>query len=191
MSFTRTDLRAEDRSIRRAVAAAKVGDMEALQFLYTRYADDVLGFVTSFVHDHHDAEDITQSVFAKLMSSILKYEQRDVPFRAWILRVSRNAALDHMRSRRATPFGEIRTTDEASDQLQFERSEGLRQAISALPNDQREVLVLRHISGLSPLEIAGLLGKTEGAIHGLHHRGRGTLQTTLRELEVAPVTSAA
>ncbi len=191
MSFTRTDLRAEDRSIRGAVAAAKAGDMEALQFLYTRYADDVLGFVTSLVHDHHDAEDITQSVFAKLMSSILKYEQRDVPFRAWILRVSRNAALDHMRLRRATPCGEIRTIDEGYDQLHFERSEGLRQAMSALPDDQREVLVLRHISGLSPLEIAGLLGKTEGSIHGLHHRGRGTLRATLRELEVAPVTSAA
>jgi RNA polymerase sigma-70 factor, ECF subfamily len=49
------------------------------------------------------------------------------------------------------------------------------------------VLVLRHIAGLSPSEIAERIGKTESSVHGLHHRGRGALQETLRELEAAPV----
>ena len=49
--------------------------------------------------------------------------------------------------------------------------------------------MLRHIAGLSPSEIAERLGKSEGSIHGLHHRGRGALQAALRELDAAPITA--
>jgi RNA polymerase sigma-70 factor (ECF subfamily) len=56
--------------------------------------------------------------------------------------------------------------------------------------EQREVLVLRHLVGLSPGEIAKRLGKTEGSIHGLHHRGRAALQGLLREMNSAPVVRA-
>src|SRR3954463_9816112 len=74
---------------RRAVTRAKAGDSEGLHYLYVRYADDVLRYVTGFIRDHHEAEDITQNVFAKLMTAINKYEEREVPFDAWILRVAR------------------------------------------------------------------------------------------------------
>jgi RNA polymerase sigma-70 factor, ECF subfamily len=174
-----------------AIARAKQGDTNALHFIYVRYADDVYGFVNSIVRDHHEAEDITQNLFAKLMRIIGKYEQREVPFSAWILRVARNAALDHMRARRQIPFEEVRTSDEGDDQVGFERLQSLRMALDRLPGDQREVLVLRHIAGLTPPEIAGLLDKTESSIHGLHHRGRGALQAALRELDAAPVTAVA
>ena len=53
------------------------------------------------------------------------------------------------------------------------------------------MLVLRHIGGLSPNEIAERLGKTEASIQGLHHRGRAALKVSLRELGVAPVTASA
>jgi RNA polymerase sigma-70 factor, ECF subfamily len=174
-----------------AIARAKQGDTSALHFLYIRYADDVYGFVNSIVRDHHEAEDITQNLFAKLMRIIGKYEQREVPFSAWILRVARNAALDHMRARRQIPFEEVRTSDEGHEQIGFERFQSLRTALDRLPDDQREVLILRHIAGLTPPEIAEVLGKTESSIHGLHHRGRGALQAALRELEAAPVTAVA
>ena len=51
--------------------------------------------------------------------------------------------------------------------------------------------MLRHVVGLSPVEIADRMKKTESAIHGLHHRGRGALKTALRELEAAPVVQSA
>jgi RNA polymerase sigma-70 factor, ECF subfamily len=172
---------------RGAVTRAKAGDTEGLHYLYVRYADDVLRFVNGLVRDHHEAEDITQNVFAKLITAIHKYEPREVPFAAWILRVSRNMALDHLRARRQIPFEEVRTTDEGHEQVGFDRSQSLREAFHRLPQDQREVLVLRHIAGLSPTEIARRIGKTESSVHGLHHRGRGALQAALRELEAAPV----
>jgi len=180
-----------DDLVAEAVRRAKQGDREALHFLFVRYADDVLGYVRSFVHDHHEAEDITQNVFAKLVTAIGKYEERDVPFTAWILRVARNAALDHMRVRRALPCDEVRTTDHGLDLVDFERNRALREALDSLPEDQREVLVLRHVAGLSPTEIGELVGKTESSIHGLHHRGRRALQDTLVELGAAPVVSPA
>jgi RNA polymerase sigma-70 factor (ECF subfamily) len=178
----------ERRVVAQAVARAKAGDQEAVRFLYMRYADNVFGYVRSIVRDHHEAEDVTQHVFAKLMTALPKYEARDVPFAAWVLRVARNVALDHMRQRRAIPCEEVRELemrrDDQGDAQQVSLT--LREALEVLPDEQREVVVLRHLVGLSPGEIAGRLGKTEPAIHGLHHRGRGALRTNLAERECAP-----
>ena len=177
--------------VAQAVTRAKAGDKGAIHFLYVRFADDVFGYVSSIVHDSYEAEDITQNVFAKLPRAILKYEPRQVPFTAWILRVSRNAALDHLRSRRQIPVEEVRLEDDESDDVALDISRALRDALWRLPVEQREVLVLRHLVGLSPLEIAERLGKTEGSIHGLHHRGRAALQLALREMDAAPVVATA
>ena len=174
---------------RRAIAAAKAGDWDAVHYLYSRYADDVQRFVRSIVRNHHDAEDITHEVFAKLIKAIQKYEERETPFAAWILRVARNAGLDHLRSRRQIPVEEVRITDEGREQTSYELSRALKAALADLPESQRQVVVLRHIAGLSPNEIAERLGKTESSIQGLHHRGRAALKGSLRELEAAPVTA--
>ena len=116
-----------------------------------------------------------------------KYEQRSVPFSAWILRVARNVAVDHMRARRAIPCEEVRELDERKDFGDSQQTSlALREALETLPEEQREVIVLRHLVGLSPGEIAGRMGKTEPSIHGLHHRGRGALRSTLAERECAP-----
>jgi len=171
------------------VTYAKVGDPEGLHFLYARYAPDVLRYVASFVHDYHEAEDITQDVFAKLLKGINKYEPREVPFAAWILRVARNAALDFLRARRAIPTEEVRVADAGNSEMSFDRRRDLHHALERLPDAQREVLVLRHVVGLSPMEIADTLGKSESSVHGLHHRGRRTLQAHLVELGAAPVVA--
>ncbi|MGN6257830.1 MAG: RNA polymerase sigma factor [Solirubrobacterales bacterium] len=172
------------------MAQAKAGDSEGLHYLYVRYADDVLRYVASFVRDHHEAEDITQNVFAKLMSAINKYEERAVPFEAWILRVARNAALDYLRAKRAVPTEEVRLVDTGRAETGLDRCRALRQALENLPEDQREVLVLRHIAGLSPVEIASTLDKSESSVHGLHHRGRRSLRASLIELDAAPVVAS-
>jgi RNA polymerase sigma-70 factor, ECF subfamily len=180
----------EDRDLeRRAIRAAKAGDWDALDYLYSRHADDVLRFVQSIVRNRHDAEDVTQEVFAKLMRAIKRYEEREVPFAAWITRVARNAALDHVRSRRQIPVEEVRISENGQEQTSFERLYAFKRALGALPESQRQVLILRHIGGLSPNEIAERLGKTEASVQGLHHRGRAALKLSLRELGAAPVTA--
>jgi RNA polymerase sigma-70 factor (ECF subfamily) len=178
------------RMVSRAVRGAQEGDREALGFLYARYAEDVCGYVRSIVRDEHEAEDITQQVFTKLIRVVGKYEERDVPFFAWLLRVARNVAVDHLRRQRAIPVEEIRGADDDHDRyLGAERISDLREALATLPRDQREVLVLRHFAGLSPTEIAERTGRTEGSVHGLHHRGRGALTAELTRRGAAPATA--
>src|SRR3954464_7716172 len=69
-----------DRVVSQAVARAKEGDRDAVRYLYLRYSDNVYGYVRSIVRDDHEAEDVTQHVFAKLITAIHKYEQRTSPF---------------------------------------------------------------------------------------------------------------
>src|SRR5215207_5289694 len=117
-----------------AVARAKDGDDDALRYLYLCYADNVYGYVCSIVRDEYEAEDVTQHIFAKLMTSLARYEPRVVPFSAWILRVAHNAAIDHVRMRRPVPVEEVRPADVADDgDGGRERFADLRLALAALP----------------------------------------------------------
>lgn len=175
------------RLVSKAVRRAQAGDREALGFLYARYADNIYGYVRSIVHDHHEAEDVTQHVFTKLMRVIGKYQERDVPFFAWMLRVARNVAVDHIRQQRLVPVEEVRGADQSMVPEDGQLGD-LKEALATLPMAQREVLVLRHVAGLSPMEIAEMTGKTEGSIHGLHHRGRRALKAELDARGAAPAT---
>ena len=181
---------AHERLVAAAVARAKQGDTSGLHVLYVRYGREVHRYVKRIVSDHHEAEDITQGVFLKLMRVIGSYTQRDVPFAAWLRRVARNAALENLRSRRAMPVRKFDRGEQSRDDLRSERVRDLRDALEELPYDQREVLILRHLAGLSPGEIAQMLDKTEAAIHGLHHRARNAIKDALRDLEATPMTKS-
>jgi RNA polymerase sigma-70 factor (ECF subfamily) len=186
------DERAATRLVSRAVRLAQQGDRDALAFLYARYSDDIYAYVRSIVHDHHAAEDLSQHVFAKLMSVIGSYQEREVPFLAWVLRVARNVAIDHIRQQRLVPVEEIRTAEPSGGDLRrARRVDDLKGALATLPRAQREVLILRHFAGLSPTEIALRTGRTEGSIHGLHHRGRRALSAELIRRDAGPATTRA
>ncbi|MFP5365130.1 MAG: RNA polymerase sigma factor [Thermoleophilia bacterium] len=178
-----------ERQVARAVRRAKDGDRDAVRFLYVHYADNVYGYVRSIVRDHHDAEDVTQQVFAKLITAIARYEQRGVPFVAWLLRISHNVAVDALRARRSTPAAEIFGSQDACEDGS-ERARSLRAALATLPDDQRQVVVLRHVLGLSPVEIAEQLGRSSSSVYGLHHRGRRTMCAELQRLDSSPLTAA-
>src|SRR4051794_37552177 len=177
---------------REAVERARQGDDAAVRYLYVRYVREVENYVRSIVRDSHEAEDIAHNVFAKLVPSLRSYEERSVPFAAWILRVARNAALDSMRQRRAVPYEDVREVDPRHVEGVFSAAtEALRQALSEVPDEQRRVILMRHMLGLTPGEIAKRLGKTEGSIHALHHRGRSALRAALVRLDAAPATARA
>src|SRR5215213_9147587 len=176
--------------VARAVARAKEGDSDAIRYLYLRYSDNVYSYVRTILRDDHEAEDVTQHVFAKLMTAICKYEQRATPFAGWILRLAHNAAVDHLRARRMVPAPEIFGEDDRVDD-DAHRGMCVREALSTLPEEQRRVVVLRHVVGLTPPEIAAETGHSESSVHGLHHRGRRALQEELTRMEAAPVTAPA
>src|SRR5437764_3023551 len=171
---TRSALDESPEAIRKtqlAVARAKEGDQDALRFLYVSYSHNIYSYVRSIVRDDHEAEDVTQHVFAKLMTTIVKYDDRGVPFFAWLLRLARNVAIDHLRANRLPPTEDVVGPDHGY-LVDIERKHAVQAALATLPEEQREVVILRHVVGLTPGEIADRMGRTEGSIHGLHPPGR-------------------
>jgi RNA polymerase sigma-70 factor (ECF subfamily) len=179
------------REVGLAIARTKQGDRDALRFLYIRYSDNVYGYICSIVRDEQEAEDLTQHVFMKLITVISQYKDHGVPFTGWLLRLARNVALDHLRRKRATPTEEVFGADVHADDGSRERANDLHEALASLPGEQREVMIMRHVVGLSPGEIAEEMGRSESSIHGLHHRGRRALQEELSRLGSAPSTTTA
>jgi RNA polymerase sigma-70 factor (ECF subfamily) len=171
-----------------AAAQAALGDRNALAYLYARHARDVQAYARWIVHDEHEAEDITQHVFLKLMTVLPKYDPSRARFEAWILRVTRNAAIDHLRHNRAVVGipGEMRSQADTPDPA---RAECLRSVLASLNESQREVLVLHQILGMTYSEVARRLGKSSGAVHTLYHRARVTAKRGLAELDIAPVAA--
>ncbi len=123
---------------RLAVARAKEGDQDALRFLYISYSNNIYGYVRSIVHDDHEAEDVTQHVFAKLMTTLVKYDDRGVPFFAWLLRLARNVAIDHLRANRLTPTETVlRSRPRPRGSISIERSRSSRRSQRCRRNSAR------------------------------------------------------
>lgn len=174
-----------------AVERAREGDEDALRLLYLRYSNSVFSYVCSIVPDEHAAEDITQTVFARLVARLKHYEPRRVPFEAWITTVARNASIDYVRAQRMVPSEEVLDTEATEEDFSRDRLAAIREALAALPHDQREVLTLRFVVGMSTQEIGERLGRSEPAINALQHRGRRRLRLELTRLEAAPSARAA
>ncbi|MGH2871748.1 MAG: RNA polymerase sigma factor [Solirubrobacteraceae bacterium] len=177
-----------DPAIVAAVVRAQGGDRDAIRFLYLRYKDNVYGYVLSMLRNRDEAEDVTQHVFLKLISIVDRYEPQRVPFTAWIIRVARNVAVDYNRQCRMIPCEEVFPASTHAEDPRPERRRGLEQALGTLPKDQRDVIVMRHLVGLTPGEIARRMRRSEASVHGLHHRGRQAMQRELERIGCAPST---
>src|SRR3954447_15349765 len=125
----------------RVVASAKHGDRQAVRWLYSRYAAAVRLYVGSLLRDSDAVEDVVQTTFLKVITRIDRYEAREVPFEAWLLRVARNAAFDELRRRRtreSRPIGDGDGVVVEAEEITGE----LWEALGHLPAAWREVLVL-------------------------------------------------
>ena len=158
------------------VRAAKSGDASAFGELYERYRDAIYRYCLSRTGTAHDAEDLTSDVFVKALHSIDRYQERGLPFVAFLYRIARNAAIDRSRTLKQPLSVDELVTEPASRQnveadatLAVDRSI-LLAALTKLKTEHRDVIVMRFIEGYSALEVAAKLGKTEGAVRTLQHR---------------------
>ena len=175
------------------VLAAKAGDATAFGELYERYRDAIYRFCLSRTGASHDAEDLTGDVFVKAMQSIDRYQDRGLPFAAFLYRIARNAAIDRSRTlKQPLSFDGLlveprsKQNVEAEATFQVERSI-LLAALARLKPEHRDVIVMRFIEGYAALEVAELLGKTEGAIRTLQHRA---LERLRKEFDIAQAAAA-
>ena len=199
-----SDEHLEDLDTARLITRYQSGAIEEFSTLYARYFDRVYGYLRVVVKDRHEAEDIAQQVFMKLMERLPEYERRTQPFRAWLFIVVRNQARDHLRSnRRIDPMepGELnehqdRTgngSESAPDPdtsdlraLSWITNQDLITFIERLPDAQRQVLALRFMLGMQINEIADVLETTSNHVSVLQYRALSFLRDRLTALGREP-----
>lgn len=145
--------------------------------LFQEYADDVFRLALSYVQNHHDAEDICQTVFVKLMSR--KKPLENGKEKSWLLTCTANACKDHLKS-----FWR-KNTVALDDQivLSNEADQTLWEAIHALPLKYRMVVHLHYYEGYAQDEIAEILKISRTAVQTRMSRARKQLKEVLKEYE--------
>ena len=167
------------------VALARAGDDGAFASLYDEYSPRLYRFLLLRVQEPADAEDLLQRVFLKVIEALPAFEDRGLPFGAWLFRIARNAAIDFERSHRSTaPLDALvdRPVETPGPEVLAEQSLArarVREALALLTAEQRDVVVYRFIGGLTPAEIGRLMGKREGTVRALQFRAIDRKSTRL------------
>ena len=166
---------------------AKSGDAEAFGRLYERYAATVFRFLYAHLGNRLDAEDLAEEVFLRVWRVLPRYEEQGVPFLAFLFRIARNALIDHYRRSERTEVILLSNTKTSSDAehnpdeivaTDMEHQE-IRSVLGKLQDTYREVLTLRFIAGLSPMETATTMRRSEGSVRVLQHRALLALRRLL------------
>lgn len=149
------------------IRSFQAGDTEAFDVLVTRYKDRIYSSILFFVKDTYLAEDLFQDVFIKIIDTLKnKRYTEEGKFLPWALRIAHNLCVDYFRKVKRTPaiktsedqdiFEVINVSQEAPDQklMRGESHDKVRRMLDLLPEEQREIIVLRHYANLSFKEIA-------------------------------------
>lgn len=178
----------------RALVDAARRDPSAFEPLYRRYLAQVYSYAYYELGDHHEAEDATERTFLLALTNLGRFEERAQPadgegastFRVWLFRIARNVVANMRRTRRRRPEAPLEAAAVIRDPLDVEGIAAARAeaatawaAVGRLPGDRRRAVVLRFVDEMSTAEIAGVLGKTEGAVRVLIHRA---LRSVARDL---------
>ena len=172
------------------VERARQGDADAFGALYDRYQPDILRYLTHRLRDPEVAEDLTQQVFLKAWQAVPRYQQRGVPFKAWLYRMAHNLMVDHYRARR--PTNDLEGIDVPEEPvaeqrvLRQELLERLQEALDRLSTDHREVLVLRFLMEKSAAEIGEIMERKEVTVRGLQFRALRALRHEIEAMGGLP-----
>jgi RNA polymerase sigma-70 factor, ECF subfamily len=177
-------------------AGVRAGDPDAIGEVYVHLADRLLGYLVARVRDRATAEDLLEATFIELIRKGHTITGGPAAIKVWLFRSAYFNALDHIRKvkRRGedivddfSGFDVEDGTDGPDDiYLRNERRRIVRAALAHLSEDQRAVLQMRYVAELSAPEVAAILGKTEGAIRSLQHRGERALGRLLQGSASAP-----
>ncbi len=160
-------------------------DPSALGEIYDRYAGRIYNYIYYRLGDAHLAEDLTGTVFAKVLEAIQSSKPWNVSFSGWLYRIAHNLVVDHFRRSqqdRGAPLNErLLAGDQDPVRLVERRLENdrLRWAVEQLTEEQGLVISLKFVEGLTNAEVAQIMGKTEGAIKSLQFRALASLRRIL------------
>lgn len=172
------------------VELARQGDAEAFGLLYDHYQGSVYRFLFYRTRSSALAEDLTSETFFRALRSMNSFRWQGKDFGAWLMTIARNLATDHFksgRSRLELTTEDMSLHDDAGDDgperavLTGITNEILMQALTELPAEQRDCLVMRFLQGMSIAETAAVLGRSDGAVKQLQLRGVRNLAKLMPE----------
>jgi RNA polymerase sigma-70 factor, ECF subfamily len=176
----------EELILRETVDKALHGDGDAWEALYVRIRPRLFALCMRRLGNREDGEDAVAETMLRAVRGANTFRWRDAGFDAWIFRIGRNVVSDMLRSRSrraVVPTAELGldlgTVEE--DMVLADEHAAVRRALERLPADDRELLELRLVAGLSSEEVAYVLRKRPGAVRTAQSRALARMRTFLAE----------
>jgi RNA polymerase sigma-70 factor, ECF subfamily len=171
------------------VELARKGDSEAFGLLYDHYQVAVYRFLFYRTRSQTLAEDLASETFFRALRSMTNFRWQGKDFGAWLMTIARNLATDHFKAGRTRlemtteDMGQHDDSTEGPESLVLAglTNEMLLQALTELPDEQRDCLVMRFLQGMSIAETAAVLGRSDGAVKQLQLRGVRNLAKLMPE----------
>jgi RNA polymerase sigma-70 factor (ECF subfamily) len=175
------------------IGMASSGDTEAFSMLYERYVNRIYNYIYYRTGNPNEAEDLTSRVFHRALNHINHYNNRGVPFSAWLYRIAHNLVANWHRDnsrRNEVSLDDQPGLPQRGDHPEHalvtnQELESLLKVIRKLPAERQQLLILKFVEGMSNAEIATIMMRSEGAIKSLYHRTLLTLRDDITKLEQA------
>lgn len=164
-------------------------DPEAFGCLYERYVVRIYRYFYYRTGNPQDAEDLTARTFYQALEHLPRYQERGLPFAAWLYRIAHNIGVNWLRDRRRRPVVALEHVaaragtegDPVHSLEEQEERERLLRVFYSLPPERQELLILKFVEGMTNAQIGAVLGRSEGAIKSLYHRTLLDLRERLEE----------
>jgi RNA polymerase sigma-70 factor (ECF subfamily) len=161
-----------------AVQLARTGDPDAFSYLYSQNVTRIYNYIFYRVGSEDDAEDITSRVFYRAFGHIKNYQEKGIPFSAWLYRIAHNLIANWHRDRQRRKEVSLDDQPEIPHRQDMpetmveknQEMELLLKGIRRIAPDRQQLILLKYLEDLSNAEIAQIMGRTEGAIKSLYHR---------------------
>ena len=188
MSLARPQSDAEEAALIQGVAG---GDERAFASLYDRYSPILFGLLLRILHSRAEAEDVLQEVFLQVWQQARSFDAARGRAFTWLVTLARSRAIDRLRALDSRERAARRSAEdappkaegeEAADDaaLREERAGVVREALATLPEEQRQVLLLAYLEGMSQSEIAAAKGQPLGTVKTRTRAGLRRLSELLR-----------
>ena len=188
MSLPNQQTDADDAGLLRAVAR---GDESAFARVYDRYSPILLGLLLRILRSRAEAEDVLQEVFLQVWQQARSFDESRGRAFTWLVTLARSRAIDRLRSVDSRERAALRSAEDGQpvtqastpadeDAIRAERAEAVRGALGELPEEQRQVLVLAYLEGMSQSEIAAAKNQPLGTVKTRTRAGLKKLSESLR-----------
>ena len=176
------------------IERAKIGDRDSFEYLVKLHEKNVYNLALKLLKNREDAQDAAQDAFLKAWINLKSY-RGESKFSAWLYRLTYNTCLDLLRKAKKGEVISLTTDDEeekVSDirddaispeerTIKKEEQKTVREAVEALPEEYRQIIIMREFTGLSYSEIANAMGISEGTVKSRLARARQRLAEALRK----------